>query len=720
MLTESQFERLGHKKPDELKVTEKEELALFFSLPGTEVEGRPAPVIPGSSLRGMIRALVEIAGYGRIRWVAKEPAFTFRAVAASRNDPLSDRYRDVIGTPYRTNVRAGYLEQRGDDWWVRPALTPQVMGWPGNAPYLTVKEKQIRTKDIPGYFHLNSENYRLQVHRISFDVRFGTVRGGRTVLISEIGSREAGYKYEGVMVCSGNMMEAGKKGQESPRRNHTIVLAPDKNAASLKIKSQSIEDYLAGLTAFQQEKLSDWGGPSGCLRDGAPIFYVTEGNEVAYFGHCPNFRIPALLMGADRAATPHDFIPQPQRTDPRPDLADAIFGWAEEPDAPVEGQRAGRIFFSDARYMAAKEGVWLKPYPTAITLHTLAGPKPTTFQHYLVQDAGAGHDPDVKKSLAYYGSDPEKTQIRGFKLYWHKGSGPDIEATFKEREHENQLTRIIPIKPGVRFSFKIHFENLREEELGALWWALTLPGEDGRIYRHKVGMGKPLGMGAVAITPKLHLSNRRERYSRLFDGEAWHKPSSLADGTPYLKAFERYVLKESRIAPDRNHLAEVERIQMLLALLEWREGDPDWVEETRYMEIEYGPDKVNEYKERPVLPDPLIVAGKHPIAKRGIQPGFPKDSRAAKMLDSRERVKTGDEVVNRPSARLNGEVAHFNHQRGYGFIRQKDKTNIFFHCSTISGFNLSSFNKGQSVTYLIRRGMKGPEAVDIQVEQGPA
>jgi hypothetical protein len=46
---------------------------------------------------------------------------------------------------------------------------------------------------------------------------------------------------------------------------------------------------------------------------------------------------------------------------------------------------------------------------------------------------------------------------------------------------------------------------------------------------------------------------------------------------------------------------------MLLAMLEWRKVNDAWLDLTRYMEIERGPQKVNEYKERPVLPDPLAV-----------------------------------------------------------------------------------------------------------------
>jgi hypothetical protein len=53
-----------------------------------------------------------------------------------------------------------------------------------------------------------------------------------------------------------------------------------------------------------------------------------------------------------------------------------------------------------------------------------------------------------------------------------------------------------------------------------------------------------------------------------------------------------------------------DRMRSLLTMLAWRADDPEWTDATRYMEIEHGPRKVNEYKERPVLPDPIEVAKK--------------------------------------------------------------------------------------------------------------
>ncbi|WP_423225852.1 TIGR03986 family type III CRISPR-associated RAMP protein [Candidatus Amarolinea aalborgensis] len=713
MMTRKMFEEQGEKAPDKLTVEEKELRAPFFSGSEAMIEGRPVPAIPGSSLRGMLRMLVEIIGYGRMRWVGKAPTFTFRAVAAGADDPLRDPYQDVLGR-FGVNVRAGYLIQKGSTWYVQPAKLPADMGWPERGSYLKVKERSIPQDALPKLIRLNSPSYRPQLHAVSFEADVQTGKNGRYVAITKIGERKAGHKHVGVLVCSGNMVETGKPGQESPRKNHALVLNVDLKARTLRIRKQALEDYRKGLTPFQKEELTNWGGEDGCLKNGAPVFYIAQGDEVIYFGHSPNFRIPARLFGSDRAALPTDFVPEGLRNAPSTDLADAIFGWVEEAETgPITDRalklpigRAGRVTVSDADFVRALDGVWLKP--NSIKPRTLGTPKPTTFQHYLVQDRRLGHDPDDKRSLAHYGTSPEQTQIRGHKLYWHQGNTPDIEASAKPsssgrdkmRDHESQATRIIPVKPGVRFRFTIHFENLRSEELGALMWALTLPGEPGKVYRHKIGMGKPLGMGSIAIVSKLHITDRSQRYEQLFSDAAWDEASALTKPDEYVRAFERYLLNEQRIAPQKSRLAEVERIQMLLALLEWHESSTEWLSTTRYMEIERGEGKINEYKERPVLPDPLAILAGQPVSPPVItRPTNPRSPSS------------------RPSGELRrGVVKRFDEGPGLGIITQEDGTEIAVHHSGIVGTGRKSLRSGQRVRYRIGTGLKGPEARDVQVE----
>jgi CRISPR-associated protein (TIGR03986 family) len=558
------------------------------------------PAIPGSSLRGMLRTLVEIVSYGKIEWVAPQPTITYRAVAAPKDDPLSSPYKAVMGK-YGNSVRAGYLIRRGDDWFIQPAKRPADLGWPECSGYLKVKEKFISSKSIPGFTPFDDSSYKPQVHEVSFNIDIRQGKRGEYVALTEIGPRTAGYLYEGTLVCSGNMLEtAGTLGQgltSSPRRNHALVLAPNTNEKPLKISKQVVKDYLTALTPFQKEALDE---RMGCLQEERPVFYVERNGAVIAFGHTPNFRVPAFLHGESRAATPHDFVPQGLRETGAHDLSDALFGGLPS-GARKEGY-ASRIFVTHAHLDPEDRNDWvLQP---SITPQILSTPKPTTFQHYLVQDRDQGHDPDKKKLLAHYGTPtPGETVIRGHKLYWHK-DGDLSEADFTDPgadPHSTQHTLMKPVDKGTRFHFRVYFENLRNYELGALLWVLTLPGPDGP-YRHKLGMGKPLGLGSVHIEDvNLQLSDRRKRYSQLFGetGEDWHLP--LIENPPsqsdLIRTFEEFVME--KLDKDMNQrLSDLPRIRSLLTMLKWPGPSRD---ETEYMELE-------EFKERKVLPSPEGVA----------------------------------------------------------------------------------------------------------------
>lgn len=577
----------------------REKYAQFFHLDNAQ-----RPIIPGSSLRGMIRGLVEIAGHGKMQWVNDDFKVTFRAVAAKGDDPLKLPYDQVVGK-FGRNVRAGYLLLKNGEWYILPSMLPSDLGWPGQDTYLKVEESQIPASSIPGFIRFNDPNYQPQHHEISFNAqaRSGTRR--KYIAIIGISANASNYPHRGILVCSGNMLETAKSGQPSPRTTHAIVLAPDQKATPLKISSQFIADYLDGLTSFQKEPPFD--EQKGCLLEGRPVFYVEEGGEVIAFGHSPNFRIPAWLNGTRRAATPLDLVPkeirqyEDQEGNEIIDLAEAIFGYVAE--GKKTNGRAGRVSFTDAICDPEQHNIWLPE--EFITPQILGGPKPTTFQHYLVQDADRGHDPDIKRQLAHYGTPtPEETIIRGYKLYWHKQESLTAK-DFSEKEEvdwksDTQHTQIKPVAEGVTFHFRVYFENLTDLELGALLWALDLP--EG--YYHKIGMGKPLGLGSVDIEPRLTLSERPDRYKKLLDANGWYTgESKKTDFMPYKQAFEEFIVNRycdgQELNPIRS-LAQVPRVQMLLKMLKWPGPNPIL---TRYMKIE----PINEYKDRPVLPDPLSI-----------------------------------------------------------------------------------------------------------------
>ena len=63
----------------------------------------------------------------------------------------------------------------------------------------------------------------------------------------------------------------------------------------------------------------------------------------------------------------------------------------------------------------------------------------------------------------------------------------------------------------------------------------------------------------------------------------------------------------------------------------------------------------------------------------------------------------------------NGIVKWFNSSKGYGFIEQEGGPDVFVHHSGINGSGFTNLDEGDSVTFEIEEGQKGPAAVNVTV-----
>lgn len=61
----------------------------------------------------------------------------------------------------------------------------------------------------------------------------------------------------------------------------------------------------------------------------------------------------------------------------------------------------------------------------------------------------------------------------------------------------------------------------------------------------------------------------------------------------------------------------------------------------------------------------------------------------------------------------NGTVKWFNESKGFGFITQDNGTDVFAHYSAISGTGFKTLTEGQSVSFDVIEGDKGPKAANI-------
>lgn len=571
------------------------------------------PVIPGSSLRGMARSLVEILGFGAFRWFS-DRQLVYRAVGDMSN--LGDDYRDRFtgtGAPSAgsgaggesgSRVRGGYLRQRGGDWFIQPAKAPR------GQSVVRVEEGAARDgANIRLRPKNDRSNYgRQDVTDVWLRPPDPGERGGRLQKAEDLRRRADGEEAPAEGFVPATVVRSG-----SAPKKHTCfaIYEPDADAEWIEIPHDLWKLY-------EDDRELTRGIPTRKLRDpGDPLFYLLDDRgKLIFFGPTLMFRLPYRCKISD-------FVPSQLRDPATFDLAEAIFGTVDRKPAIK-----GRVFFEDALWQRGEgqEHPFLEVGDRGLrSPQILSGPKPTSFQHYLAQPA-----PDNKKTLKHWASDPSETEIRGHKRYWHKpqiGQEDPFEAELKDdtQKDATQHTIIRPVRKGTRFTGRVRFENLSDLELGALLTALDLPASK----RHHVGMGKPLGMGSTRIEVALHLVDRARRYARLVTEDGVTETGEIEASQAQTVAarcrgtFEAAILEHAigsgEVEKKLGSLWEIPRLAELGLMLEWDQAPS--MDKTGYRPADSKEKFPRFWKERAVLPDPHGVL--HPPKPGSEQPPQP-------------------------------------------------------------------------------------------------
>jgi cold shock protein len=65
-----------------------------------------------------------------------------------------------------------------------------------------------------------------------------------------------------------------------------------------------------------------------------------------------------------------------------------------------------------------------------------------------------------------------------------------------------------------------------------------------------------------------------------------------------------------------------------------------------------------------------------------------------------------------------GKVKWFNNKKGYGFIGRDRGPDVFVHYTAVNGDGYKSLNEGDSVTFEVVKGSKGPQAANVSKIEG--
>lgn len=222
-------------------------------------------------------------------------------------------------------------------------------------------------------------------------------------------------------------------------------------------------------------------------------------------------------------------------------LAEQMFGFVAQEQKGAEKTEddkalalAGCVFPSPARLFGIRKGIdpksneWepdahdeednerprgtIAPYTSdapGVTLKILSSPKPPSPAMYFKNKDGSG------AYIAKNQLDANAHRPQGRKFYLHRWSIDAGRETWRsnkpDSENAKQKVKVTPIKQGAVFYFHLDFDNLSAHALGAMLYALR-PTKD---FCHKIGMGKPLGLGSVRIEPiGVFRVNRKDRYAK--------------------------------------------------------------------------------------------------------------------------------------------------------------------------------------------------------------
>lgn len=537
--------------------------------------------IPGSTTRGMIRNVLEIASFGKMSLV-DDARFGVRDLQPSARLDYGNRVsQERKDGAFEPKSRAGWLKIGQDGEIIVTAcdfariehrdlsVKDKSLGFQGRAHK---HADQANAKVIEWLFtHPEGEKtkspigltYQFRIEKASSNHKHGLKRKSdkdkpnlpdsaykylhyKKAMFQKDGSScEDGYvEKSGTLVFTG--MPSTSKHMEFvffDRREQVPFFAP-------KLEGGTTDEGYVWRSFLdvheRQEKVSptwEWRKKQLAEGDEIPVFYLTnKSNEITHLGLAMMFK-----MAADHSV--HQMIghTSPDHTKREPiDLAEAIFGRLEGAKGAGDGWR-GRVSFGWA--FADEETVTENEEEKCAVI--LAKPKPSFAPAYVRQkdfqsitgnelltvETKTDRDGNPKAIKANYRSymnwdkDP-KDEIRGWKRY-----PVGAERNIPPQNHPptgDGVSYLRPLRPKaadkpMTFTMTLRYHNLHPIELGALLWAITWGGDE--TLRHAMGMGRPLGFGQTKMQADLDEAQNTALQAYIGAMENWAKnKAGLASG----------------------------------------------------------------------------------------------------------------------------------------------------------------------------------------------
>lgn len=434
-----------------------------YQLPNNEY------AIPGSSLKGMIRNVLEIASFGKMR-IVDDKRYGIRDLKAPFYQKSLTKQTEGA---YETNAQTGFLNFSSDNGWqITPCECARVESddlgnySKGNVrlKFSKVKQKYNNWLKQNKSLSINFEDGGKQVHS----------HNKRKIRLKYRKATKLGKGNEGHLVFTGQV----------PKKHMEFIFF-NKQPHRLTVEDSVMQGFKHIYKDSDHWEHLQHLNKSGKFPHGIPVFYLADGNIVKSLGISQMYKLAYRNSIGDMI----DHTSENHRANNQPDLAELMFGMLDDDDG--KQSLKGRISFSAAQCTESKDIIQkrLDSYQTI-----LGSPQPTYFPSYIKQEKRQGK---VIGSYQTYMDD--SAEIRGWKRYPVRAE--PLESNNNLGDNTDVQVNLKPIRANksdtVSFTGKVRFHNLKPAELGALVWAITWGNNTS--LRHAIGMGKALGFGQIGI-----------------------------------------------------------------------------------------------------------------------------------------------------------------------------------------------------------------------------
>ena len=428
--------------------------------------------IPGSSFKGMIRNILEIASFGKMNKI-NDYRYSIRDLYDKKY--TQEMTEDLGDRTFRAKVRSGWIHLQDGKW----ELTP--------CEYARVEQTDLESYhsgriDL-GRRQSAEDKYRQWSLNLTLDFSMDTTPQSYRHSCGHLEYRKVnsiGNGKKGTLVFTGQPMPRSKRNAK-----HMEFVFFDESPDSIALDKEVVENFEFVHSDDQKEPNKEWRYWKRQLANNKrmPVFYIEDGDNVHSIGLAMMYRFPYHNSIKDAICNVENL-----HFSEDPDLSELMFGFTSQEQECLKG----RIQFSHLPSQGNVE-------PLDLVKTVLAGPKPTYYPNYINQFERNNANKVPKDYITYMDDDVE---IRGWKRYIVRKDSTKIEYNSLPKRgdgsvNEDVATTFRPLPVNTKFKGKVVFHNLLPQELGALVWCLTWGGNDN--LRHNIGMGKPFGCGSIKV-----------------------------------------------------------------------------------------------------------------------------------------------------------------------------------------------------------------------------